>query len=163
MSGPFILPVILQIAGVITIIAEVILPSGGILSIVAAGVFGFSLYKAFAISSTAGMIFAVADVIMIPILVLAGLKFIALSPVTLKKTLSREEGVQTQKKQLEELLNAAGTAITDLRPAGVVRIADRRIDAVTQGGYIDKGTPIVVIKVTGNQVIVKADQHITRE
>ncbi len=35
------------------------------------------------------------------------------------------------------------------------KVQQYKIDAVTQGDYIDKGTLVHVIKVTGNQVIVK--------
>jgi membrane-bound serine protease (ClpP class) len=38
----FLIPVLLQLAGVIIIIAEIFLPSGGLLSLMAAGLFGYS-------------------------------------------------------------------------------------------------------------------------
>jgi membrane-bound serine protease (ClpP class) len=155
MSGQYTLPLVLQIIGVIIIIAEIILPSGGILSIMAISVLGFSLFKAFSISSNVGMLFSVADIIMIPLLVLLGLKLLAKSPVTLRKTLSKEDGVVSQKQNMDQLLNASGVALTDLRPAGSIRISNKKIDAVTQGEYIDKDTLVYVIEVTGNQIIVK--------
>ncbi|MCP3898614.1 MAG: serine protease [Desulfobacteraceae bacterium] len=155
MPEQIILPLVLQIIGVVVIIAEIILPSGGILSIIAISVLGLSLFKAFSISSNIGMIFSVADIIMIPLLVLLGLKLLAKSPVTLRKTLSKEDGVVSQKDSMDKLLNASGVAITDLRPAGSIRINDKKIDAVTQGEYIDKGASVQVVQVTGNQIIVK--------
>ena len=157
MSGQYTLPIVLQITGVIIIIAEIILPSGGILSILAISVLGFSLFKAFSISSNIGMLFLGADIIIVPALVLTGLKLIAKSPVTLRQTLSKEEGVMSQRKEMDQLLNASGFAITDLRPAGSIKINNKKIDAVTQGEYIDKGTPVCVIEVTGNQIIVKEE------
>ena len=155
MSGQYALPLVLQIIGVIIIIAEIILPSGGILSIMAISVLGFSIFKAFSISSNVGMLFSVADIIMIPLLVLLGLKLLAKSPVTLRKTLSKEDGVVSQKQSMDQLLNASGVALTDLRPAGSIRIDNKKIDAVTQGESIDKDTLVHVIEVTGNQIIVK--------
>lgn len=157
MSEQFILPLVLQVAGVIVIIAEIIIPSGGILSILAIGVLGFSLFKAFSISSNIGILFTVADLIMIPALVLIGLKLIAKSPVTLKTALSKGEGVMAQNKDMDQLMDATGVAMTDLRPAGAVKINNKRTDAVTRGEYIEKGTTIRVIQVTGNQIIVKAE------
>ncbi|MCK5312274.1 MAG: serine protease [Desulfobacteraceae bacterium] len=157
MSEQYTLPLVLQIIGVVIIIAEIILPSGGILSILAISVLGFSLFKAFSISTNIGMLFLGADIIIVPVLVLVGLKLIAKSPVTLRKTLSKEEGVMSQRKEMDQLLNASGIAITDLRPAGSIKIDNKRIDAVTQGEYIDKGTVVCVIEVTGNQIIVKEE------
>ena len=43
----FLIPVLLQLAGVIIIIAEIFLPSGGLLSLMAAGLFGYSLFIVF--------------------------------------------------------------------------------------------------------------------
>jgi membrane-bound ClpP family serine protease len=157
MSEQYILPVVLQITGVIIIIAEIILPSGGILSILAICVLAFSLFKAFAISTNIGMLFLGADIVIVPALVLIGLKLIAKSPVTLRKTLSKEDGVMSQRKEMDQLLNASGITITDLRPAGSIKINNKRIDAVTQGEYINKNTPVCVIEVTGNQIIVKEE------
>lgn len=48
-----------------------------------------------------------------------------------------------------------GIALTTLRPSGKVRIRDRKVDAVTQGGFIDPGTPVRVAKVTAGHVIVE--------
>jgi len=155
MSNQYFLPLALQIIGVIVIIAEIIIPSGGILAVLAIGVLGFSLFKAFLISTNIGMIFSGADIIIVPVLVLAGLKFIAKSPLALRRTLSKQEGVVSQNKDLQSLVHASGVAVTDLRPAGSIRIDNKKIDAVTQGEYLDKDTSIIVIKVTGNQVIVR--------
>jgi len=156
MNEHIILPIILQLAGVLVVIAEIILPSGGILSILAAGVFGYSLFMVFSdISKTTGMVFLAADIILIPVLVIVGLKMLARSPATLRKTLSREEGVSSQSPELDDHLDAEGRAITDLRPAGMALINGKRTDVVTRGEYIDRDTEIRVTAVTGNQIVVR--------
>lgn len=156
MNENIILPIILQLMGVVVVIAEIILPSGGILSILAAGVFGYSLFIVFNdISKTAGMAFVAADIILIPVLVIVGLKMLARSPATLRKTLSREEGVSSQSPELDSYLNSGGRAITDLRPAGMALIDGKRMDVVTRGEYLDRDTEIRVTAVTGNQIIVR--------
>jgi membrane-bound serine protease (ClpP class) len=55
-----------------------------------------------------------------------------------------------------ELLNQTGTAYTQLRPAGTALINGRRVDVVTEGALIERGTPVKVIKVEGMRVIVRA-------
>ncbi len=155
MSG-LTVPIVLQIVGVAIIIAEIIIPSGGIISILAAVVFGYSLYVAFTqFSAGTGMLFVLADMIIIPVLVYVGLRMIAKSPVTLNTTLSKSQGVVSQEPGLEGYLGKTGLAKTDLRPAGFAVIDGRRVDVVTRGEYIAKETPIVVHGVTGNQIIVR--------
>jgi membrane-bound serine protease (ClpP class) len=149
-------PIILQLAGVGVILAEIFLPSGGILSIVAGGILIYSLYIVFTeISTTAGIVFLAADIITLPILIVIGLKLLAHSPASLKKELSRKDGVFSQSPEMEKLTGLKGEALTDLRPAGMARIDGSRTDVVTRGEYIEKGSPIEVIKVTGNQIVVR--------
>ena len=149
-------PVFLQLVGILVIIAEIILPSGGILSILATGLFGYSLYLVFThISASAGMAFVIADLIIVPILVYFGIKFLAKSPVTLRTKLSKENGVTAQSLDQNDYLGNLGLAITDLRPSGVARIKDQRLDVVTRGEYLEKQTEIIVIAVRGNQIVVK--------
>ena len=156
MNSAIHLPVLLQLIGILVIIAEIILPSGGILSILATGLFGYSLYLVFAhISTSAGIVFVIADIILIPILVYFGIKFMARSPVTLRTKLSKENGVTSQPPDHNDYLGSQGVAVTDLRPSGVATIEDERLDVVTQGEYIEKQTQIIVIAVRGNQIVVK--------
>ena len=49
---PYIVPIIFQIAGIAVVLAEVLLPSGGLLAVIAAGCLGYSLYLAFTTIST---------------------------------------------------------------------------------------------------------------
>jgi membrane-bound ClpP family serine protease len=156
MNDSLLLLIILQLVGVVVIIAEIILPSGGILSIVALSVFGYSLYIAFSeISKTVGFAFVAADLALIPVLVIVGLKLLARSPVTLRKTLSRENGVSSQSSELESYVGAQGNTVTDLRPAGIAVIYGKRVDVVTRGEYLEKNSAIIVTAVTGNQIIVR--------
>ena len=156
MNDSLFLPIVLQLAGIVVIIAEIILPSGGILSIAALGLFGYSLFIVFnEISNTVGLAFVAADLVLIPVLVIVGLKLLARSPVTLRKTLSRKEGVSSQSSELDSYIDMEGTAVTDLRPAGIAVINGNRVDVVTRGEYLEKDASILAIAVTGNQIIVR--------
>ena len=146
MEKSILAPVIFQLIGVAVIIAEIIIPSGGILSVLAACVLGYSLYIVFAdISTTAGIFFIAADAIIIPVLVIVGLKMLAKSPVTLRKQLLRKDGVTSQSSELEKYIGLEGTAVSDLRPSGIAVIGGKRVDVVSRGEYIEKKTEITVI------------------
>lgn len=155
MKSSIIFPIILQVAGVVVIIAEIILPSGGLLSLLAAGVLGYSLYYVFnSISTQAGFIFVAADIVLLPILLIIGIKLLAKSPVTLRKNLSSEDGVSSQSPELEQYAGQEGVAISNLRPSGTALISGKRVDVVSRGEYIDKDSKIIVSSVKGNQIIV---------
>jgi len=55
---------------------------------------------------------------------------------------------------LSRLNGKSGVALTELRPAGVVTIEGERVDAVTSGAFIDKGTEVSVIEISGRRVVV---------
>jgi membrane-bound ClpP family serine protease len=54
------------------------------------------------------------------------------------------------------LLHQTGTALSHLRPSGMAMIGGRRVDVVTEGAMIDKGTPVRVVALEGLRVVVRA-------
>ena len=56
----------------------------------------------------------------------------------------------------ESLLGKRGVALTVLHPAGVAQIDTQRVDVVSEGGYIDAGTTIVVIADEEYRRVVRA-------
>ncbi len=54
-----------------------------------------------------------------------------------------------------ELLEQTGTALTALRPAGTAIIEGQRVDVVTEGQMIERGTPVRVVAVEGLRVVVR--------
>jgi membrane-bound serine protease (ClpP class) len=55
----------------------------------------------------------------------------------------------------KDLIGRKGSVLSDLRPAGAIVVDGERIDAISEGGYIQKGDEIVIIKVEGSKVVVK--------
>ena len=55
----------------------------------------------------------------------------------------------------EDLAGKEGVAHTTLRPAGIAKINGNLVDVVTEGDFIDAGSPIVVLRVVGGRNIVR--------
>lgn len=49
-----------------------------------------------------------------------------------------------------------GTALTALRPAGRATLAGRLVDVVSEGGFVDAGRAVRVVRVEGARVVVRA-------
>lgn len=157
--SPLTIAVILQFAAVAVIVAEVIIPSGGLLGLLSACLVGYSLYTVFCdVSVNAGYLLLGIDVAALPLVVLACLKLLAKSPATLRTELSSSAGVTSQSPGLETLVGRKGVALTNLRPSGIAVIDGRRVDVVSRGEYIDKDSDVAVIAVEGNQVIVAMEE-----
>ena len=150
----YILPILLQILGILVVVAEIFIPSLGVLMAIALGLLLYSLYLVFTtISTFAGMVFLGMDLLAVPLLLILGMKILAVSPLSLNRRLSSKEGVVTLSPK--EYLNKQGHAATDLRPSGIALIEGKRLDVVTDGDYIEADTPVIVTGVTGNQIIVE--------
>lgn len=153
----YLIPVLLQVIGIMVIIAEIFIPSLGVLAVIALALLSYSLYIVFtSISTTAGVIFTGLDIIVVPLIIVLGIKILAKSPLSLKRELSKQNGVVSQKEKLETYINMKGTAVTDLRPAGMAQINSQRVDVVTDGEYIEADTPVIVTGVAGNRIVVEA-------
>ena len=68
--------------------------------------------------------------------------------------MTREQGFDSVKPGRDDLLGQTGQALTTLRPAGRVKFGDRVGDVVSEGGYIERGSAVQVLKVAGNRVVV---------
>lgn len=65
-----------------------------------------------------------------------------------------EEGFSTS-LGLEELKGEVGLAQTDLRPSGWVVVNHQRIFVVSEGDFIEKKSPVKVMTVDGNRIVVR--------
>ncbi len=60
---------------------------------------------------------------------------------------------------VEEVLASGkgGVAESFLRPAGIARFGERRVDVVTEGDFIEQGEHVVIVRTEGNRVFVKKE------
>ncbi|HOJ10795.1 MAG TPA: NfeD family protein [Clostridiales bacterium] len=65
------------------------------------------------------------------------------------------------RENLESFMDKTGTATTILRPSGTGDFDGIKLDIVTEGEFIPKGTKIKVVKVEGIRVVVKRTDDIS--
>ena len=76
--------------------------------------------------------------------------------LVLEAALSRDEGyVAGGGVGYESYLGSTGVAMTPLRPAGTGVFGDDRLDVMSSGDLIPKGTAIVVTEVRGTSIVVE--------
>ena len=74
--------------------------------------------------------------------------------ISLQGEQKREQGFVVN-KDYEQHVGKIGIAISPLRPAGVGKFGDQRLDVVSEGGFIEKDTPIKIVRTEGIRVIVR--------
>jgi membrane-bound serine protease (ClpP class) len=68
---------------------------------------------------------------------------------------SKEEGFTSTLDIEEDLVGLEGIAETILRPAGTGLFGKRKIDVVTEGEFIQRGSKIKIVKIEGFRIIVE--------
>ena len=150
------LAILLLGLGLALIVAEVLFPSFGVLSLLASVAIIASLAVAFGIDTNTGVNFLIAVALLVPGAIMGGMKLFPRSPIGRRMVvdgLSFEGQAATDDRDLG-LVGSAGTVETDLRPAGTARLDGRRVDVVSRGELIEAGQAIRVIEVSGNRVVV---------
>ena len=150
--------ILLFVAGAVLLALEIFLiPGFGVTGILGLILTMASLFLTFE-NPVLGM-YAIAFAIVLALITIVILgKYFSRSKlwqrVSLKTEQSKEHGYVAPVSRYE-LLGAEGQALSILRPAGTGLFAGERIDVISEGGYIEPGAKIKVIKVEGNKVIVR--------
>lgn len=76
------------------------------------------------------------------------------SPIILDTDVKVEESYLNS-SDLEYLIHREGVAVTDLRPAGRGNFDGIDLDISSSGNYIERGTPVVIDRVSEKRLIVK--------
>ena len=139
--------------------AEITIPSFGLFSLLAAGAYAWSLVEAFTQGATTGWTFVGLGIILLPVAIGLGLKVLPHTPVgrhmMLRGPARKEIKRGSRPDEVHELEGKTGIALSDLRPTGFAKFAEKRIDVVAGGRYILKGTPLRVITIEGNRIVVE--------
>lgn len=70
--------------------------------------------------------------------------------------MSTDQGYHSSgNEDFQSFLGKTGVALTPLRPAGTVKIDNKRIDVVTVGDFIAQNTPVKVLEVEGSKISVE--------
>ena len=141
------------------LIAEVFVPSGGLISVCSLACLIGGLMIFFHSSTTAGWIGIVVALVMIPTILIIAYRLFPKSRFGKSVTLTPPErkigDAIPDTEQLEGLLGTAGVVLTPLRPVGIGEFSDRRLECVAESGYVDKGKKVEIINVQGTQLTVR--------
>ena len=151
-----ILPILLLGLGLAFVVAEVLFPSFGVLSVLATAAIVAAVIVAFQEGSGTGIGFLIATAILVPAAIMAGLKVFPMTPRgkhMVASGLAFESRPATDERDLA-LVRREGVAESPCRPAGTARIDGRRVDVVTRGDFVEAGEEVRVIDVQGNRVVV---------
>ncbi|MBM4109491.1 MAG: hypothetical protein FJ255_11910 [Phycisphaerae bacterium] len=151
-------------AAILLVVLEVFVPSAGVITVTAvvvaiAGVVCLFIYET--VWGVAGML---TVAVLGPVVGFGALQLWRHTPLGRKmigvpsdeEVEARREAERHEQESRLALIGAEGVALTDLRPVGVVRIGEHRMDALAQTFMIPAGSRVKVVHVEGTQVKVRA-------
>jgi membrane-bound ClpP family serine protease len=152
-------PILLLAFGLLLLIAEVFVPSGGLIGILAICCLVISVWQAFRQSTTVGLWFLMGDFLLMPVALAVAVYLWPKTPlarrVFLKPPEPDEIEVAHSSQRLDHLIGQFGRALTPLRPSGLVDFDGRRLDALSEDGLIPSGALVQAVRVRGGQLIVR--------
>ena len=155
--------VLLYFASAALIVAEVFVPSGGIISIFAfiCMVGGVAIF--FQYSTATGIMGIAIALIMIPTVIVIAYKIFPKTSFGKNVTLTPSDRQQgdaiPDTNRIKELLGKTATVISPLRPVGMCDFDGHRVECVAESGYIEKNEKVKVIKVEGTQLTVRVTEQ----
>lgn len=149
------LALILFALGAISLAAEILLPTGGILVVIALLLMALGVGIILVQGTTTEAVVAV-------VALAVGLPAAGYIVVAAYRRMSVGDEPEADSgpalpglSELEALKNRTGKTVTPMRPSGTVDFDGRRIDAITEGVMLDEGVWVRCIAVKGNVVIVR--------
>jgi len=151
--------IFLYFVSAVLLVAEVFVPSGGLISILSLACVIGGLAIFFRHSVATGWVGVGIAVVMIPSCVIFSYKLLPRTRFGKSVILSVPERSQgdaiPDSEQLKKLMGVTGTVVTPLRPVGMCDFSGQKVECMAEGGYVDKGKKIEVIEVQSTRVTVR--------
>jgi len=143
---------LVYIVGIGLMFSELLLP-GVVMGVIGACCVVAGIAMAFALleDPVLGWVLTGVSVVVVPVFVIVWIKFIE----RYFSIRGSEKAFTSSDAGIGGLLEQEGVTLTALRPAGMARFGDRRVDVVAMGEMIQKGIRVKVVEVKGNRVVVR--------
>ncbi len=167
MFEDWLIIIILYLVGAAVLVAEIFLPSHGVLSVAGLGFLGAAIYLTFRQSSSAGYVAIIAVVALLPTMAILAVKYWHRTPVGKRiappnPTLT-EDDTSVRLEQLRPFVGQIGRSLTPLRPVGTCEFNGRRVECVAEMGMVDRDVTVKCVGIQGRALAVRqykeADQQ----
>ena len=150
---PATLAILLLLAGLVLLVAEMLLPTQGVLGVLGAAALAACVVTCFRIDSRLGFAALVAMVLAAPFAWVLFVKVWPRTPVGRRMILA-PAGADVA--AVPVAVGQTGVAVSELRPMGVCTFGDERVEARAERGTIPAGTRVKVVGVTDRRPTVRA-------
>jgi membrane-bound ClpP family serine protease len=143
---------LLMVIGVVLVLAELLLPSHGVLGLGAAGCILGAIFVASRQNAWAGLALLLGVVALVPFAWTAFVKIWPKTPVGRRVVLPP---VTNEPPAPQVRIGQAGVTMSELRPIGVCDFDGVRIEAQSEHGIVEPGQTVKVIALVNNRPMVR--------
>ncbi len=156
---PLYWSLILVAAGLFVIVAELFIPSAGVLGILAAILLLSGVIVGFVDGVQTGLIVFLAVLIIVPVMFSIMIKAWPHTPIGRRILIGPVESKDVVPSggyydEIKSLVGQLGVARTPMLPSGIVTINGKKFDAMSDGLALEPGEAIKVTTVRGNRIVV---------
>ncbi|MBK9384598.1 MAG: hypothetical protein IPN34_07240 [Planctomycetes bacterium] len=141
------------------LLSEIMIPSMGLLGLGALGALIASYVLGFGVSASFGWGLVWGTLVLAPVTVALGMKLFPRTPwgrrMIVDGTSFSAEDARAIDRTLAAHVGQVGTVVATLRPAGEVRLGDRRVSCLSRGEWIEAGVEVRVVGVVENTLCVE--------
>jgi membrane-bound ClpP family serine protease len=152
MSNAVILALVLMAVGMITLIAELLLPTFGVLGIVGVVCILGSIATCFWINQYLGIALLVILAIASPLLFSWAMRLWQRTPIGRKMILVHAESAPAKPRYS---LGQIGIAMTAMRPIGECEFESKRMEAMSELGIISAGSKVKIVSLGDSMPVVR--------
>jgi len=157
----FFWPVMILLTALGLVVLELLLPSGGVLGVLAALAYLGAIAAGYMQGGLhAGTLFMLAAISALPLLLYAVVRwwpYTAMGRRVIMHPPEEEDVLPASRLQAADWVGRQGVALAALLPAGAVRIDGRVLDASSEQGSIEKGSLVRVVAVRDNRLVVRCE------
>lgn len=159
---------LLLLLGLIFLVLEFFIPSGGALAVLCALSLLAAIVVGFMAGPWTGLSIMVLEGVIVPAALAAAVKWWPETPIgrliLIPRPQSPDEVLpETENYRLQNLVGKRGTARGTMLPSGLVVIEGRTYDAVSEGKPIEAGETVLVVAISTQRLVVRQDNTIRAE
>ncbi|WP_010582424.1 NfeD family protein [Schlesneria paludicola] len=164
MDSNAIFAILLLFVGLAILVAEIFVPSGGLLGVITFISLLVSLvfaYRAWGVSHPNVFgVFCILLLLLVPTVISFGFYLLPRTKFGKKVLLEAPEPQDLtpyakESSRLEKLIGQFGTTITTLNPGGLVKLDGQRLHALSEGLSVEPGAWVQIVAIRGASVVVR--------
>ena len=153
--------VVLAVLGLVVMVLEVFVPSGGVLGLLSLLALVAAVATAFLEQGvTAGMIVTGVVVVAVPAVLALAFRWFPETPLG-RRVLPPVPGGEDvvpgldRRRRAQDLVGQRGRTVSELLPWGQAEFSGRAVDAVSEGGPLEAGIAVTAVGTQGTAVVVR--------